>query len=372
MLSRLFRLCPVRHCLALAGALLLGVYVLLRRSERSMTALSEGFVRPLHRFLTRVTGVLPFSMAEVLIVCLVLCALAFLIYSLLRIFRRQERLKTVYRFVLTCLTAFLWIYCGFCFLWGVYYYTSDFEAKSGIQAEPLSVEELETVTRYFTDLVNQYSDQVIRDEQGRFRVPRDEIFAHAPALYQTVAQAVPCLDGDPVRAKPFFFSFFMSCVNFTGFYFPFTGEANINIHAPGCLVPATIAHEQAHQRGVAQEDEANFCAVLASLADGDPVYCYSACLLAYIHLGNALYSADREAWADNYARLLPAVRADLDENNRYWERFETPVSTVSDTVYTGFLQSYGQTLGLKTYGKCVDLLVTYYYPTAAAFYTPET
>ena len=52
------------------------------------------------------------------------------------------------------------------------------------------------------------------------------------------------------------------------------------------------------------------------------------------------------------------------EQNEYWKQFETPVSTVADSVYTGFLQSYGQTDGLKTYGKCVDLLIAYYYETA--------
>ena len=46
-----------------------------------------------------------------------------------------------------------------------------------------------------------------------------------------------------------------------------------------------VAHELSHQRGVAKEQEANFTAVLASLRYGDPVYCYSASLLAYTHLG---------------------------------------------------------------------------------------
>jgi len=33
-------------------------------------------------------------------------------------------------------------------------------------------------------------------------------------------------------------------------------------------------------------------------------------------------------------------------------------------VYTGFLRGYDQTLGMKSYGACVDLLVEYYYPMA--------
>ena len=37
------------------------------------------------------------------------------------------------------------------------------------------------------------------------------------------------------------------------------------------------------------------------------------------------------------------------------------MQSVSNTVYEGFLHSYDQTLGLKSYGACVDLLVNYYY-----------
>ena len=364
-LAAWFRLCPVRHILVGAGAALLLVYFLLRQNPEAMAAICGGFVRPYHRLMARLTGHLSFSVGELILVIGVLAALDYTVVFVIGLVKRPEKGLRAYRFVMTCLAAFGLVYFGFCLFWGVYYYTSDFEAQSGIEARPLSTRQLETVTRYFTDLVNDYGAQVQRDEEGRFAESIGVYFDHSVPLYDAVAEEVPCLAGDPVRAKPFFFSRILSYLDFTGFYFPFTGEANSNVDAPECLIPATIAHEQAHQRGVAQEDEANFCAVLASLTDGDPAYCYSASLLAYIHLSNALYSADYDAWAENYARLSPGALADLDQNNSYWQRFKTPVRTVSNTVYTGFLQSYGQTLGLKTYGKCVDLLVTYYYPQAA-------
>ena len=42
--------------------------------------------------------------------------------------------------------------------------------------------------------------------------------------------------------------------------------------------------------------------------------------------------------------------ADLQAERDYWQRFQTPVREVSNTVYESFLQSYDQTLGLKSYG----------------------
>ena len=63
-------------------------------------------------------------------------------------------------------------------------------------------------------------------------------------------------------------------MGFTGVYFPFTGEANVNVDAPACLVPATIAHEMSHQRMVFSELEANFVGIAAAVSCGDPVFQY--------------------------------------------------------------------------------------------------
>ena len=160
----------------------------------------------------------------------------------------------------------------------------------------------------------------------------------------------------------------MSIIDFTGFFCPFTAEANVNTDFPAALFAATVAHELSHQRGVAKEQEANFVAVLASLESGDADYGYSACMMAYVHLGNALAGVNPEALGMIYSGLDAGVKADLRENNAYWARFETPVQAVTNTVYEGFLQSYGQTLGMRSYGACVDLLVNYYAADARAHF----
>lgn len=360
MFLRLFALCPVRHSIALAALALTLAYFALRGSFAAMTFVSTLLTRPWHRFAARALNGLPFSMAGVLIAAAVLGFLAYLVFCLLKTARRGGWPVCIYRLVITAVTLALTVYAGFCLLWGVYYYTSDFESQSGIHAQPMSAEQLESVTRRFAGLVNDYGEQVRRDENGIFDEDMDAVFNASAQLYAEVERLFPCLAGDGLRAKPFMFSRTMSYLDFTGFFFPLTGEANINVDSPSCMIPSTIAHELAHQRGVAAEDEANFVAVLACLENGDPVYCYSACLLAYIYLGNALHRADVNAWAQVYDTLSDGVKADLSFNSRYWAQFDTPVSSVSNTVYTGFLQSHGQTLGLQTYGACVDLLVAYY------------
>lgn len=361
-----FGICPVRHVVTAVFALIIALYFLLRGNEALLDVLSENFVRPWHRTASAVCSLLPFSVAELIIVGGIAAGLVYIIFQVVQMFRRPEKLKRLYRTLVTACMVFCVIYGGFCTLWGIYFYTADFEEQSGIYSEPLSTEQLETVTRYFTRLVNEYADDVSRDEKGCFAENLDAIFDYSAQLYDAAAASYPCLDGRAIEAKPFIASEILSRITFTGFFFPFTAEANINIDCPGALIPSTIAHEIAHQRGVAEEDEANFVAVLSCLEDGDSVYCYSACLMAYIHLSNALYKVDYEAWLDNYYTLHPDVVADLQANNEYWDRYrDTVVNSAADAVYTGMLHSYGQELGLQTYGACIDLLVAHYYQTAS-------
>ncbi|MBR5094601.1 MAG: DUF3810 domain-containing protein [Oscillospiraceae bacterium] len=364
--AAIFRICPVRHVLALLGALVIGAHLATRGDHALNRALSEKLVRPIHRLFSQIADKLPFSLAELLIGLASVGLLVYITAEIVQGVRRKGWGRRAYRIGMTLLSAFLAIYAGFCLLWGVFYYGDDFMAKSGLSREKISAEELQVVTAYFADLANAYAPRVPRDENGVCAIDRAAVLARSPEVYASLEQAFPCLQGPPVRAKGIFFSRVMSYTDFTGFFFPFTAEANVNTDFPSGLFPSTVAHELAHQRGVAKEQEANFVAVLACLDYGDPEYVYSAALLAYIHLGNALYSADRQAWETIAQGLSDDVRRDFAAERAYWKQFETPVQEVSNTVYENFLYSYDQDLGLKSYGACVDLLVNYYYETALA------
>lgn len=369
ILKTWFFLCPVRHVLLLLGLVALALYFLLRGNRELMNALTENVIHPYHNLMASFLSFTRVSFAEVFYIAVVLGSIAYLLYCAYRLIvsdRRWAIAKRAYIFVMTFVVGALLYYTAECVCWGVYYYADTFQDKSGIVTQELSTQELDTVTRWFASLANEYGAQVSRDENGIFNEDLDEIFDYAQYLYVEAEKEFECLVGQELRPKEFYFSEILSELNFTGFFFPMTGEANLNVHSPACMIPSTIAHELAHQRGVAPEQEANFVAVLACLSDGNPVFCYSASLLAYIHLGNALYKTDSDLWREVYYSLSDDVRADLSFKSSYWNDYQTSIAEVSDAVYEGFLESHGQTLGLKSYGACVDLLVAYYYEAASA------
>ena len=355
-----FAACPGRMLLLCIAGFIVILQRALRGDRELMRLLSARVVQPVHHFLAAATDRVPFSVAEVLILTAGVALIALTVYSLWRLVCRKGRMEILGRYLLTVASAGLAVYAGFCLLWGVYYYGDDFMERSGFETREISVEELEKVTLWFAELANRYSEEVPRDGEGVCATDRAAVLEKSETLYQAAEQACPELVGPAVRAKPFFFSRLLSLTDFTGFFFPFTAEANVNTDAPASEFAATVAHELAHQRGVAKEQEANFCAVYASLLNGDPDYCYSASLMAYTYLSNALYSADPGAWTMIRQGLDEKVVLDLEATRNYWKKYETPVQTLSNAVYEGFLYSYDQTLGLKSYGACVDLLVCYY------------
>ena len=279
--------------------------------------------------------------------------------------RRLSRAAVLWRRILGGVLTAIAVYTGYTVLWGLVYYGPTFEKQAGIEARPVSVDELEYTMRWFRDRINETAPLVEHAAPGVLTGDTDAIFRAADPLYDALEEAYPFLGSSAVRPKQMVFSRVMSWINFTGFFFPFTGEANLNVDSPECLLPATIAHELAHVRGIAPEQTANFVAILACDTCDDALYAYSGYLLGYIHLSNALYSASYDRWLEVAQGLCETANEDLRANNAYWKQFDSPVSEAADSAYSGFLQSYDQELGSKSYGAVVDLLVAYYGPSAA-------
>lgn len=346
--------------LMIGGGLYLG-YLLIRSSRQYTNMVLDNITTPYKRMMGALCELLPISGMELAVVGTVLAIAASLTVCIIRTIRgRNSRILIIGRTVAGLAAAALLIWDGYCWLWGLNYYGDSFSDKSGLEQLPVSTEALYQTTVYYAELANQYAGLVSRDENGIFNEDLDSIFAMSDQIYAGIVQEYPFLDAPARTPKRMIASELMSRINFTGVYFPFTSETNINDHAPSMLIPSTIAHELAHQRGIAPEQEANFVAVRACLTSGSDIYAYSGALLAYIYLGNALYEADPESWKTIYAALSDDVRADLTANNRYWEEYQTSEAKAAESVYTAFLSSYDQQLGMKSYGACVDLLVADY------------
>jgi hypothetical protein len=146
----------------------------------------------------------------------------------------------------------------------------------------------------------------------------------------------------------------------SGFYSPFTGEATVNAALPDAAAPFVAAHEMAHQRGIAPEDEANFEAYLACRESGLAAARYSGALGAF----GLAWSALAQAAPDSVRAIAPGLldagpRADRSAIRDFWTRHEGPASAAVERVNHAYLLANAQRGGIASYGRAVDLLLAY-------------
>ena len=336
------------------------LFELLKGRQNIMSAWVFGVMAPFEQFLGRIWSVFPFSAAEILAALFLVACTVWLVRAVVLVCRQKAPLPFLRRLLALC-SVWLWLWAGLCWLWNAAYYVPTFAQREGLGTAPCSVEELAAVTEYFARRAAALSSRVPRDEEGHFAENLSACFDRGPGIYQNISRTFPSLDIKSVKVKPLLCSRLQSILGFTGIYFPFTGEANVNVDAPACLIPATIAHEMSHQRMVASELEANFVGIAACVSCDDMTFQYSGYLMGLIHLCNALYSVSPDMWYDIAGRCFtPELSTDWEDNNAYWRALESPLEDAAEDVYDSFLRNNGQELGIRSYGACVDLLVSYF------------
>ncbi len=344
----------VLPCLSIAA------YLILRGRRPFAQAVSDRFSSPVRAALGRASAVIPFSVTELLYAAAVIGLIVFIVLSVIKIVRSKgRRLTSTLKRAGALLLAAAYIFSGYCWLWGIDYRTASFSEESGLASDGVTGEELAAVAAYFAYEASRLAGRVERADDMTVKADVGAYFDVSVHIYDRAQEIFPCIDGVSYRPKAMVFSRLMSRLGFTGIYFPFTGESNINIDQPDSMIPFTVAHELAHQRGVYAEQEANFLGIISCITSGDIDYAYSGCLGALIYLMNALYTADPDAWREIRVTFGPELEHDWLENNAYWRAFESPVADAAESVYDGYLRSNGQELGVRSYGACVDLLVEY-------------
>jgi hypothetical protein len=332
---------------------------LLIPDKQMMTAISEASLI-IKQFINRLCSVFPFSIAELLTVIGIIAVITYIIMAVISVIRAKRSLYTLYKSFTAALAVLLTIYFLLCIFLNASYHAESFQDKSGVSVTTSTIDELYNVTGYFINKLNETGAAVSRDGQGLFNVSVKELIEESASVYDGAEELFPFLSMRDTRPKRILFSRLMSRYNYTGFYFPFTGEANINTDITLCMIPASITHEMAHQRGIASEQEANFVAVLACSVSGNINYEYSGWLLGYINLGNALYKYDSERYYKLTRLLSDDVKKDIRANNEYWAKYDTAEAKISEKVYDSFLKGNGQALGVESYGAVVDLLLAWY------------
>ena len=332
---------------------------------------ATGIYKILSQGMALLTGWIPFSLMELIIIVGPLTVLVLMVWQIVRaVLQKEKRFLLIMTMLQNLLCLVSVIFFGYVLLCGVNYHRYPVAYHLGLTVENSTVEELEGLLVELADKATELRAQLTsEDEQGVYALPfsKRQLGKEAKNAYQALAEEYPIFGGLYPAPKQVFFSRLMSWTEITGVFTPWTMEANVNVDISPYSIGATMCHELAHLRGFMREDEANYISYRACMASDFLDLQYSGTMLALIHTGNALYRQDAEKYSTVYwEHYGEAVIRDLVANNEYWKQFEKPVvgdttvGEIADKVNDTYLKINDQTDGTKSYGRVVDLLLAEY------------
>lgn len=309
--------------------------------------------------LAALTAWIPFSIGEFMIFMIPVILVGLLIYAFKY---RCDTWRSTLTLVGTVFALIATFFSVFTLNFAAGYRGTALDEKLNMTEATVDADTLYQTAEQLGGLINAESQHISYGKDGFSQMPYslDTMRRHLDKAYTDFCKQHDFISHSPGQVKPVLLSEGMSYLHITGVYTFFTGEANINVNFPDYTIPFTAAHEMAHQRGIAREDEANFIAFLVCISSDDPYIRYSGYLNMYEYVASALSSADREKFTQNYNTLSLPVRAEMSAYGEFFEKYNhSMASQVSGAVNNTFLQSQG-TAGTVSYSMVVELAVAYY------------
>jgi Protein of unknown function (DUF3810) len=319
---------------------------------------AAGFYPVISRFLRILLGWIPFSVGDILYAI----ALVYLVLSLVRFVSRafQQSLHRGYLMLLLTktFTIVLWIYLCFNVLWGLNYDRLPIADRMNLEAGSYSKDELKALMGVIVSKLNTV-DSSSRKARIQFN-SSNEIFRLSSEAYHYYGKLVPSFYYPNRSVKYSFFGYIANYMGFSGYYNPFTGEAQVNTTIPVFLQPFTTCHEIGHQLGFAKEEEANFSGFLACKSSPDPAFRYSAYLELYLYCGSELFARDSTAYIPYRDSLRPDIRQDLRDVKAFYQKYQNPMEPLIHILYGNYLKANHQPQGINSYDEVVGLAIGYY------------
>jgi len=357
----------LRLALAGAGAAAFIVFRLLVMAPGLTEAIYGRGIGPLFAsLLSNIAGIVPFSLAEIIIVVFVGRQLLGAAKGFGQVRNGDRRLANAIAAGVLRIGADVGVVVAtFYLVWGFNYARPPLESRQNWNGAEANVEELARLALEMIEAANfEYVAITGADDSGR-----PTIGPQGTELIEQLASGWGAADevlGTPGSAllgfgnpKGLWASMVLDYGQTSGFYFPWTGEANYNLGTPDVSRPQVIAHEMSHQRGFAREDEANFVGYLAASLADEPYPRYSAYVFAQGQLLSAMSRYDRARARELAGRRLPGVQRDLRAAREYWQQFEGRTSRATRSMNSAYLRMNRVPGGILNYNRSVELLIAY-------------
>ncbi len=344
-------------CLGAFSAVMYVVFLLSPSFSDFFNRYPAAFLRAV---LAKITGIIPFSLAETAIMLLPLI-ITVVVIKIVK--AAKGELRDTARMLICMLSVLSLFFSSFSLLFASGYRGTTLDQKLGLERTAVSAKDLESTARILLSELKELTGEITYAPSGASMMPYSlfEMNDELQEAYKKASKKYDFLPNFTSRVKPIILSEPMTYTHISGIYTFFTGESNINTNFPDYTLPYTAAHELAHQRGIAREDEANFVAFLVCIESDDPYIRYSGYMNLYEYVLSALYEADSKAYSAIVNETGNALVGEIVAYNQFFDKYrDNVVADVSGSMNDNYLQSQGQAAGSRSYGMVVDLAVAYY------------
>lgn len=313
-----------------------------------------------------ITRWIPFSLGDLLYICIAIFLIFKLVKGILFVYNRHLTKEIFYQFLFRLCKKILWIYIIFKLFWGLNYDRLGIAHQLSISKQPYTKEEVTTLTNQLIDKLN-----TVRREIKDTSLPvedLDSIYTEACNAYQTVSEEFEFLNYQNRSVKASLFTRVGDFMGFSGYYNPFTGEAQLRTDIPRVLIPYIACHEMAHQLGYASESEANFVGYLAASSSTDPYFLYSVYLDLFSYAQGEeifLYAQAKDSVQfvqvikQNRERLDTLVKSDRRAIRQFFNKRRNRISPAVSNLYDQYLKMNRQLQGVNSYNEVVGWLIAY-------------
>lgn len=343
--------------LVLAGIAVF-IHMYANDSTRVENQYSTGFYPAFSRILRYIFGWLPFSMGDVLY-GLVICWLIWKIFGGIKmLFNKQASWNGFKSSLGKALRLLLITYILFNLFWGINYNRVGIAGQLKLSMGKYQPADLKIINGMLVEKVNAAKLAMVNKSLSY--PSKRELFVKVQDAYKEAEKVYPFLKYQPVSLKPSLWSWLGNYMGFTGYYNPFTAEAQVNTLVPEFLQPFTSCHEVAHQLGYAKEMEANFVGFLSATASKDILLHYSVYLDLFMYSNRNLFATDSVAAKHYRDKLAPAVITDLKEWRAFYQKHRNPVEPVFRWIYGKYLERNQQPQGVLSYDEVTGFIIAYY------------
>lgn len=319
---------------------------------------SCGFYVFFSKILRILFGWIPFSLGDILYFLAFCWVIWKIIKNARKLIIKELTKKKAFQKVLKIVLFFASIYIIFYLFWGMNYDRKGIAFQLQLTPHSYDTADLFMIENILLEKVNSAKMVVIKNHE---KYPSTaQLILDAKKSYDEVHKKFPFLKYDRISVKSSFYGKLGDYMGFTGYYNPFTGEAQINTTVPPMLRPYIATHEMAHQLGYAKENEANFVGYLAAVSSQDTLFHYSAYLDLFLYTNREIYYFDSLSSRNIMEKLNPQVKADIEELRQFSLSHKSFLEPLISWMYGNYLKLNNQPQGMYSYNAVVGMLIAYY------------